>query len=86
MRREMLFLFKLKTVLLQGTDGNCGAKKQLEERKKTLEVEKTPPADFVCRNTHTEIYPMHIQTSNVSLSFQHGLIKSPECHLQYMLS
>ena len=50
------------------------AKKQ--QKKKRKEKLKTPPAHSVCRTTQAEIYPMHIQSSNVSLSFQRALIKN----------
>lgn len=45
-------------------------------KKKRKEKLKTPPAHSVCRTTQAEIYPMHIQSSNVSLSFQRALIKN----------
>ena len=48
-------------------------KQQKKKKKKKL---KTPPAHSVCRNTQAEIYPVHIQSSNVSLSFQRALIKN----------
>lgn len=49
--------------------------------KKKKKIVKTPPANSVCRNTHAEIHPVHMHyNSNVSLSFQHGLIKPLECH------
>lgn len=48
------------------------------ELRKNQKVE-TSPANSVCPNTNTQTYLTHIQTYNVCLSFQHGLIKPAEC-------